>query len=241
MARNYNVLKADEFGRELNRAVKQISFAMSVALNETGNQIQRDQVERMHQIFTVRRPSFIGRPESAHRSAIKRTRKATKQDPVVELAVLPPGGRSRADIVARHEADTTRRPQGGRSLAIPVEARRGKRDLVPKRFRPKELDFEPHGSSGRVFRGKERTFLIRNSRGGTIYQRTGRRRGGRRRRRGSGGVRGWNAGTRVLFRLRGTVRLNPQLTFFPIASRRFQRSFPANFRKAFEKALATAR
>lgn len=230
---------ADEFSRLLTRAGRQIPFSLSLALNRVGEDIQKAQVAHMHRIFTVRVPSFIGTPEAANRSAIKRTQKATKAKPVVELAVLPPGGLQRADIITRHERDRERRPKG-KSLAVPVEARRGKKQKVPGKLRPKALDFQPHGSTGRVFRGKERTFLVRTPSGGVIYQRTSRRRGGKRRRRGQRSDNHF-AGTRVLYRLEPTTPLTPRLAFHENAERVFTERFADQFAKAYEEALKTAR
>jgi hypothetical protein len=241
---------ADEFAAATARVGKQLPFAISLAINKTAEDVQRFQVAHMHKVFTVRVPGFIGRPEAPHRSAIKRTHKASKGQPVAELAVLPPGGIGRADIIARHESDRERRPRGGGTLAVAVEARRGKMGKVPRKFGGgqggggiKALGLESQGTSGRVARGKERTFLIRGGNGeGAIYERTTRRRGGKRRSAGSR-ARSQDslAGTRVIFSLKRRTPLKPQLNFQVNAKKTVAERLGQNFAEAVRQALETAR
>lgn len=231
-----NQRDAEVFAKALTNTARQIPFALSLGLNRTALDIQRRQVEHMHGIFTVRNQRFIGSPQTPHRSAVRRTQAATKSKPIVELAILPPGGQARAGILTRHERDRQRVAQSG-TLAVPVAARPSEQQRVPKRFRPKELGFvrmDKGKGKHEVFRGKHRTFFIRWQGGGsaTIFQRQG---------RGGTGRFGEFVGTRVLWALRRKTRLTPRLEFLTNAGREFQEKFPQRFAEAYEQALRTAR
>lgn len=144
----------------------QAAFAISRAINTTALGAQAAQVKHQRDVFTVRRADFVDR-------AVKIKPFATKRSLVAVLSIDPPGGQARADILTKFEEGTPKVPRGPR-LAVPDGARRGKTGGVEPSLRPRALNFQPYGASGRVMRGDKRTVLIRlpGGRGG-IYQRRG--------------------------------------------------------------------
>lgn len=200
----------------------QIPFAAAVAVNETAKRFQIEQREHQRGIFTVRRPRFVDRAVKIRRGDF-----ATKREPTAIVRIEPPGGQERADILTKFEDQEFKVPFKGERLAIPVDVRRTGTGIVPPSMRPSSLDFKPHGSSGRVMRGKKRTFLIREPGGrGAIFQRFGRR--------GSSDV-------RVLFVFAPRADIDPELEFHANAVRVVRGRFPREFRDAFDRAIRTAR
>src|SRR5690554_3476175 len=227
----------------MTAAAKQVPFALSLALNRTAGEIQKAQVQHMHDVFDIKATQFFGRPESAHRSAVKRTKAAKKNDPVVELAILPPGGIQRADIITRHESQHARFPVRGQHLAVPVTEtrdtkwRRGQKSPI-QQLNLKRAD--KGKGKAKVYKGDKRTFMIQYGSTAEIYQRTSRR-GAKRRRPGQGRRHPWPKGVRLLWALRRKTKLTPVLEFHTNAGKVFHQRFGTIFKDAYEHALRTAR
>lgn len=206
----------------------QVPFALSVGINETAKDAQAAQIGGMAQRFTIRRQSWVNR-------AIKIKPFSTKRSLTATIQVEPQGGGGRADILTRHEERGQRQGQvgGGRSLAVPLEARRSKRDLVRKRDRPKSFSFERVQTRGpnEIFRGNRRTFMVRAPDGsGWILRRVGPGESGR-----------LFEGTKVLFRLKPETRIPGDLRFVATITATVAQRFELNFSRAFDHAVRTPR
>lgn len=211
------LVNAREFSADVDRAGKQLKFALSVGINETTKAAQKAQREAMAQNFTVRRKPWVDR-------SVKISKFAKKTDLEAELRIQAPGDPSRSDILTQHEKGGTKTPRG-RSIAVPVEVRRGKTGVVSKGMRPRALNFEPVGPN--VMKGDKRTFLIRKPGGrGVILQRVGS---------------GARAAMRVLFAFLPRAPLKPRLKFEETVVRTVRAEAPKQFRAALAKAMRTAR
>lgn len=223
----------------------QIPYALMRAINKTALQVQVAERRDMDQEFSLRRKDW------AHRNVkIRRDDFATKTKLQAIVRIEAPGDRSRSDILAKFEETTTKKPKGSH-IAIPVDVRTTTVGIVRKNQRPRSFDFVHWG--GNVWRGKDRTFMIRNPDGsGGIYQRTGRR--GRKKK---DGTRGHGAGrrmassvsshqdrdlnVRVLYRFTPLARIEKRLKFEDTARRVIVQVFDDNFAEAFRRAVETAR
>lgn len=203
----------------------QLPFATMRAINETAKQFQEEQRRGMQQRFTVRRPQFVLR-------AVKISPFATKQRLEARIAIDPPGGQARADILTKFEEGGTKTPRTGARIAIPDQARRTKAGVVSRTQRPSAFDFQPHGTfvfsrSARVMVGKRRTVLIRQPGGrGVILQRVGR---------------GRASELRALYVFRPHVPIDQLLEFEETAFRVVRERWSENFEAAFARAIATAK
>lgn len=205
----------------------QLPFAMQRSVNRTALLFQRDERERLHQIFNLRRVPFAERAIK-----IKRGDFATKMKPEAKVRVEAAGGRS--DIFAKFETDTVKLPFRGKSIAVPtsnVPLTAG--GIVPKRFRPSKL-FESatqHGqgkvfrSKGNVYRGKRNTFLVRRPGGrGMIIHRFGPA----------------PSDTEVWYQFVPRVRIRPELEFVETARKTVKRHWEAEFTRAWTEAVLSA-
>lgn len=202
----------------------QIPFATSKAINATALDFQKAQREHQHDVFTIRRKTFVDR-------AVKIKPFATKQKPVATVSVDPPGGKARADILTQHEEGGTKTPKGT-SLAVPAEARRTKTGIIRKRDRPRAYDFKRVKTKGRieVYRGNRRTYMIRRPDGsGMIRRRIGK------------GKHGTHQGTIPLFRLTPKGEIKPTLDFTDNARRTVDDRFATNWEREFGKAIQSGR
>ena len=199
--------------RFLGSLAKQTPFALSVAINDTLKDAQKVQRTHQRRVFTVRRPQFVDRSVKIRPFATKRTLEGT-------MAIDPPGGQKRADILAKFERGGQKRARDGRHLAIPIDVKRTKAGVVSRRNRPKGFNFK---RVGRSIRGERRTFIIP---GVGIFQRVGRRK---------------NSRIRLLYAFKTQVPIDRRLDFIANAERVVQRMFDKNFDRAFDRAVVTAR
>lgn len=142
---------------------------------------------------------------------------ATKSSPLVRIAVEAPGDKSRSDILGKFETDTSKVAKQG-TLAVPVEARRTKAGLVQERDKPRRVIDE-----GRAFIRKVggRTFIFER-----LKSRTAKKLG---------------RAIRLLYTLVRAVPIKPELEFVKTARKTVGDRWGFNFRKAFEKAMRTAK
>jgi hypothetical protein len=192
-----------------NLATAQIPFALSKALNAVGNDFQKDERDRFEAIFSLRRPDFIAR------QGVKRlSGAATKGNLSITFGQDP-----RADFLGKFELGGPKTALSGGNIAVPVDVRRNKLDIVTAANRPKAL-----------FDNNPNVFEIRPGDGNTrlapgIYQRMGR---GKRQ-------------LRKLYALEPSVPIAPVLGFELQAQETVARQWPIRFGEAFAFALSTAK
>lgn len=225
---------AREVHRRVQRLVReQMPFAISVAINDTVKEIQKEQRARMQSVFEIRQKTFVERSVKIKPFATKRRLRAT-------IAIDAPGGRS--DIIARHEVAHEREPLDGRSLLVPIirgqtahglpgGARRTGRGARPgvRELGLKELPVR--SGDRRIYRGQKRTFMIREADGSGMIL--------RRRRKGGHGT---FAGVELLYLLVPRVDIQARLGFRATVRRVLDSDyFSRALRQALRRALATAR
>lgn len=164
---------AAQVSREVQRiAKKEWPFFASRAINHTVLEVQTALRAGTHERFIVRRRQWMDRAYKIKPFATKRSLRAV-------IAVNPPGGQERADILTKFEDGGTKTPKG-RRLAVPDAARARPQQVIPRSRRPKAFGFQLHGSGPKatVYKGAKRAFMVLKPDGtGGIYQRTGRRKG----------------------------------------------------------------
>jgi hypothetical protein len=205
---------------------EQIPFAVSKALNAVGLDVQAREREQLRETFTLRRPEWADR-------SVKITHFAKKTELYTTVAISPPGG-NRGDILGKFETETEKRARDGHTIAIPIRARRNKRDIIVGKDRPKAFNFQQQG--GRIV-GDRGTFLVRRPDGtGLILQRARRSAKGR-----TLGYKGKDSSVFALYLLVPRAELQPDLRFVPTAMEVVGRLWETQFGIAFDAALASAR
>lgn len=194
-------------------ANEQIPFAASKALNATAVDFQAAQFAHEQSIFHLNRPDWVKRSTKITHFAKKTALWAT-------IAVSPPGGDRRADVIAKFEEDTEKTSVAGHDIAVPIGARRNKANIVRSGDRPKSFNFHQVGNAVRGDRG---TFIVTTAGGRRlILQRT-------------------RSGVNALYLLTPRVVIRPDLDFEPTAVRTVDDRWLANFDRWFEEAMRTAR
>jgi hypothetical protein len=192
-----------------NLATAQIPFALSKALNAVGNDFQADERARFDAIFSLRRQEFI------FRQGVKRLGgAATKANPSITFGQDP-----RADFLGKFEMGGPKTAIGGGNIAVPIDVRRNKLDIVTAANRPKAL-FDNNPDVFEIKPGDGNTRLAAG-----IYQRVGR---GKR-------------FLKKLYALEKSVPIAPVLGFELQAQQTVARQWPIRFGEAFAFALNTAR
>lgn len=186
---------------------RQLPYAARLAVNATATGLQAAQLTEQAKRFTIRRPQFA-------RLSLKVTfAKSGELTSRVGYADL--GGQPTSDMWTQHEPGTIKRPRQGRSIAVPVNVRRTKRDLISAANRPRAL----LDKSGRTFVADDGTDRV-------IVQRRGR---------------GKSSSTVVLYELKRQVALRPRLGFAGFARAYVGRTLPREVQAGLAKALASAR
>lgn len=240
------VVKVDarDVERRLGAFRRQAPFAIATAINSTLELAQGAQRAQNRRAFKVKNPRFVDQ-------SVKIRPFATRAKPTGIIQIEPPGGQARASILTQHEQGGTKTPQG-RSLWIPEPKGEAPARRITKPtggvakgsgWRPRELNLRPHGTTGRVWRGDKRTFLIRTGAGeGIVFERTGRGRSLRssvRTRRTSWG--GRRSGVRALYILTPRGRITPRLRFKEVVMHVIQRQWPHEMERAVMQAILSAR
>lgn len=192
----------------------QIPFAASLAVNQTAKDVQAEERTHIAGTFILRRADFIMR-------GVKIPKFSNKADPEIAVEVTID---DQVDFLRKFEGGITKAPTASGSLAIPIEARASKGELVPRQLRPKQLAFQASATSGAAdqFKGKLGTFIVR---GLGIVQR----------------LHGHVRGTRLLYLFRKTARTPAVLNFHEIGERIVQAKWPINFAAAFARAIRSAK
>lgn len=208
---------------------RQLPFAASKMLNALALDVQAAERAHLRDIFTLRRPQWADR-------SIKITHFAKKTELWATVAVSPPGAPQKSDILGKFEDQTEKTPaQGGRSIVIPTaDTKRTAGGIISRGMRPRALHFQrAKNSTGRgqytVFVGDRETVLLQRPDGsGLIVQKNGPHKAGTR------------DGT-VLYVLRPSVRIRPELHFKAIGERVVLARTAERWDEAAALALSTAR
>ena len=111
--------------RQLGSLHKQLPFAASQAINATSKDVQKAIINRIHNVFNVRRPLFVQR-------SVK-IRFAKKHDLEAQIAIADLGGKPTADILSKFETGDDKLPTRSRVLAVPAgDIRRTARGIITK-------------------------------------------------------------------------------------------------------------
>lgn len=137
MRTDVQIVGDEDTKRGLREVGKQAPFALSLALNRLANAAQKEVQDQLGSRFTLRQADFMKRTIYRARPADF----ATKQQLEAAIRVndqTDNRGRKR-DFLAKFEEGGLKVPTAGRAIAIPVEARRNKRDIVTAANRPRAI------------------------------------------------------------------------------------------------------
>jgi len=204
--------------RLTKQAAKQMPFALSLAIRSTAEDARKAEYTRMGRVFTVRRPRWVFK-------SIKHKPQASKRqgaDMHSKLAIDPPGGLKRADILAKFERGGQKTARQAPMLSVPIEARRAKSGIITRANRPEALGF-PKGRRSTRQKGRKRTYLVPRV---GIFQRVGK---------------GKRARSRLLYHFERSVPIPKTLGFVATVKKTVAQRFGHNFRAAFRRAMGTAR
>lgn len=189
----------------LQRLSNQAPFATSKALNTVANKGQAAIRENVKANFVLRRETFI-----LNTIKIERADRATKTKLDVTISI----DRTR-DVLAKFEAGGPKTARDGSNIAIPLDARRNKRDIITKSQRPRALLDSRRGQAGRIFKTATGILLrVGSMRAGT---------------------------TRTLYLLKRVVVIPRRLGFAASATRAVHDNWVKDMTDAFMEAERTAR
>ena len=215
-------LDPSEFLGELDSiARRQLPYATARALNAVAFDFQSAEQEGISQRFRLRRPAFVKQGiyfPTQQRADYRRG------DLSATVSIEP-----KRDFLSKFEQGGWKAPRSATRLAVPIDARRTKSDIVTAGDRLGALGFRLHGRGpkGTVGRGLKRTFSIRYPDGrGYIFRRIGS---------------GKRASMRLLYLFRPRVVIPPSLEFHATAESVARARFVPAFAAAFQDALRTAR
>jgi len=215
----------------IDHAHEQLPFALSVALNRTGNVVRQRQRQNAASLFTIRKPWVLG-PAVGPRDAMTPAagaksegamlvdqRPSTKRDLVLTLAVSRP-----RRFMARHEQGGVRL-SGTVPFAIPTLALRPTFEAsVPLEWYPKSLRLfarrDVVGTMPALAKGKRGTYLVP---GVGIFRRTS------------------PTTTELIWILKDTITLPRRPWFSSGVDEVFRATIGPQFDAAWKHALATAR
>jgi len=202
-------------------ARRQLPFARALAVNAVAFAFQEAQQQGLEGRFRLRRATFVKRGIYFPREQRADYRKG---EIVATVSIEP-----KRDFLAKYEQGGWKTPRSGSRLAIPIDARRTKADIVSASDRIGALGLRVHGRGplATVGRGLKRTFSIRYPDGrGFIFRRVGR---------------GKRSQVKLLYVFRPRVVLPPSLQFHETALETARTRFIPAFVEAFERAMRTAR
>jgi hypothetical protein len=206
--------------RRLSRIRRQIPFATSKAINETAKDSQKYQRAYQLRAFDVTRRTFMER-------SVKIKPFAKKRSLWARIQIEPPGGKKRADVIAKFEKGGRKTAKSGQHVAVPIAGprltrRTRARPNIPSRYGP----FEPRKGQPTVLEGKKRTFVVTRGSKAGVYQRIGRARKGK---------------FRLLYTFKQSVTIDRRLNFIRNIKRIVNQRWDRNFSRAFRQAMRTAR
>lgn len=163
---NITVRGATEVKRLLsNLEQRQIPFAMAKAVNDVTLEARDYLKDRNRQSFIIRRPWVLNG---------WRVRLANKrQAPIKATLWLDPS----RDFLAKFQEGGSKQSRSGSSLAVPLDARKGKRGLVPAALRIRALQLRKHVTKhGKMqLKGNDGSFTVRTATHTLVLQRKGKR------------------------------------------------------------------
>jgi len=184
----------DRFIKNIDTAAQRhVPFAIARALTMTAADAQGDVREDLPKKFTLRN-NWVS-------SGIRIT-PATKATPMAIVGSLEP-------FMKRQEEGGTKKARDHSRVAVPKDARRNKRGIIPKGQRPGAL------------RGKPKIFLVKTSMGAGILRRVGKER----------------YPVQVLYWLKRGVKVKPAFGFKGTTSNTVQQRFGTNFVEALSAAM----
>lgn len=184
----------DRFVANIDAAAKRhVPFAIARALTMTARDAQEDVREDLPKKFTLR--------NNWTSSGIRIT-PATKATPMAIVGSIEP-------YMKRQEEGGTKRARSHSRVAVPVKAKRNKRDIIPKGQRPGAL------------RGKPKTFLVTTAMGAGILRRVGKKR----------------YPVQILYWLKRGVKVKPAFGFKGTTGTSVQERFGPNFVEALSAAM----
>ena len=197
----------------------QLPFATATALNRTAEDGQAAVRKHLSEPFILRRREFIERTVK-----IETRDRASKTKPFVDVGIDPT-----RNFLAKFELGGEKRPIEGRALAVPIDVKTNKRDIVPKSLRLRNLNL--HRVGNRIV-GDKGTFIA----GGAVLQRVGKRS------RTFGPTQfGRDPNIKVLYAFEDSVPIKPVLHFEQIMEKTVEQRWAPNFDGAIAFALRTAR
>lgn len=134
MIERVDIMGDAEARRMFDEIGRQAPFAVSRTLNALANETQRTVQNQLGERFTLRRPDFVKR--TIYRQPGEDSATKTK----LEAAVRVHPDRN---FLAKFEDGGEKTAKQGRMIAIPVDVRRNKSDIVTKANRPRELLRKP--------------------------------------------------------------------------------------------------
>ncbi len=203
-------------------AKRQLPYAVSLAMNRTGEEARNRMRNQLHLSFTIR----TGQSAKFLEQQIQVTERSRKDNLALTVAARGPG----AKMLARHE-------KGGVRVAAPFfipteELRPSRQSVIPRSKYPKALRLDTRrgivGSLPALRKGKRRTFIIqsdRTPRASGIYERFGPRKDE----------------IRALWLFRPRVTLKPRLQFVKTVTDFWSDHFLDNLAGFLGVALKTAR
>ena len=196
-------------GPTLGVVAKQTPFALANAINRTLEEGQVAMRAQLPREFTIRRPDFINRLVK-----IENADRARKDRLVGRMGIQG----NRADILTKFETGGVKLPIRGKSLALPIDAKRNKYDIVPTGKRPGKL----------LGKAKQNRVFILQAKNGErlLMQRYGRK--------GSSQL-------RVLFDFKPEVMLKAQLNFYRTVLPVVEQQMPVNFYNYLHLAIRSAK
>jgi hypothetical protein len=219
-------IRGDDIAKHLLAVSSQLDYATSVAINNTLNDIQKDERAHIHQTFTLRRPDFIDR--SVYIGPQDRARK----DRLVGIVRINP----KQDVLAKFEDGGRKSPQASASVAVPIvragdplhiftrgdplSVRRLMQTIETKR------QYRRRRGGSRLSLQEittESVYLVKSARGTFIIAREG------------------PGQTRVLWAFKRSVPIEPSLRFKEIALETALRVWPTRAAEAIAHAIETAR
>lgn len=223
-----SVTGVDAFKAQLAKLQGQWPFAMSLALNQQANAMQKAIQATLPGSFTLRRAEFIRRTVYRRPGTYPQGDFANKTSLTAALRINPD-----RDVLRKHEEDRQKVARNGGRLAIPL-IRIGQPNTVigqGSKYALKNMPVVPGASAmsiTRPKRGAGTTFYATQTRkaGATVIWEA---KGARTRPQG------------IWLLVRGGVKLTPRLGFHETAGRTFEREWATLFGRALDRALASAR